>query len=177
VTSYEYDAAGRETEEIDPAPSSLAPGPSTLFSYDTAGNLYSEADPDGNVTTYAYDALGRETSQTNSLDESTCYIYDGDSNVVKTTDPDDQVITDAYNDLGQLTQENWYTSPSESDETNAITYTYDNLGDMLTAADDFSSYAFAYNALGQQTSVDNNGSGPDGDTGTAGVPDVLLASN
>jgi RHS repeat-associated protein len=54
---------------------------------------------------------------------------------------------------------------------------YDNLGDMLTAADDNSSYTFTYNVLGQQTSADNNGSGPSGVTGTRGVPDVLLTAS
>ena len=51
---------------------------------------------------------------------------------------------------------------------NTINYTWDNLGEMLTAADDFSSYTFSFNALGQQTSVDNGG--------TPDVPNVLLTS-
>ena len=59
---------------------------------------------------------------------------------------------------------------------NTINYSYDNLGDMLTAADDSSSYTFTYNVLGEQTSVDNNGSGASGTTGTPGVPDVVLTS-
>ncbi len=175
VTSYEFDAAERKTEEIDPSPDGDAPDPTILYAYDTAGTLQSETDPKGNATDYAYDALGRETSQTNALTETTSYVYDGDNNVTKTTDPDDQIIANVYNALDQLTQENWYNSSSY--ETNSINYTYDNLGDMLSAADVSSSYAFTYNVLGQQTSVDNNGSGAGGDTGTAGVPDVVLASN
>ena len=58
-----------------------------------------------------------------------------------------------------------------------IAYTYDADGDLLTAKDDFSSYTYTYNSLGEQTSVDNNGSGPGGTTGTPGVPDVVLSSS
>ena len=50
VTSYEYDAANRETEEIDPSPDGVAADPTILYAYDTAGNLASETDPDGNAT-------------------------------------------------------------------------------------------------------------------------------
>ncbi len=171
VTTYAYDAANREISELDPNPSdgSATGGPLTVYAFDAAGNLYSETDPDDNTTTYGYDALGREPSETAPHTTGTgvtSYVFDGDGNVVQTTDPDGNVITDAYNLLDQLTEEKWYNSASTL--TNTIDYTWDNLGEMLTAADDNSAYTFEYNSLGQQTSVDNSG--------TSGVPDVVLAS-
>ena len=186
VTTYAYDASGRETAEFDPDPttgdytptaSEGDPGsPEIKYVYDSAGNLESETDPDGNATSYTYDALGRGLSQADELSDTSSYAYDGDGNLLQSTDPDGQVITYAYNDLNQLTNENWFTSTAETDQTNAIAYTYDNLGHMLTAADDFSSYEFSYNVLGQQISSSNDGSGASGTTGTAGVPQVVLDS-
>lgn len=154
--------------------------PEIQYAYDAAGNLESETDPDGNTTSYTYDALGRELSQADELGDTTYYVYDGDGNVSQSTDPDGQVIQYTYNDLNQLTEQDWFDSSDT--QTNSIAYTYDNLGDMLTATDTYpsadasqdSAYAFTYNVLGQQTSVDNLG-GESG--GTAGVPDVVLASS
>ena len=174
TTSYDFDAAGRLTEEIEPSPDGIAADPTIQYAFDAAGNLYTETDPDGNVTTYAHDALGRETSQTDSLSNTTAYVYDGDNNIVQTTDADGQKITDSYTDLNQVSQEKWYNSTPAL--VNTLDYTWDNLGNLLDASDDYSSYTFTYNTLGQQTSSDNNGSGVGGMTGTPGVPDVVLNS-
>ncbi len=107
---------------------------------------------------------------------------DADGNLIQQTDPDGRVTTFAYNDLDQETGEQWYSPlpPGEGEGegplTNSVSFTYDTLGDLLTAQDDYSSYTYGYNGFGEQTSVDNNGSGPGGATGTPGVPDVVLTS-
>ena len=58
-----------------------------------------------------------------------------------------------------------------------MAYGYDLDGELITAQDDFSSYKFGYNSLGEETVVDNNGTGPTGTTGTPGVPRVVLNSS
>ncbi len=49
-----------------------------------------------------------------------------------------------------------------------ISYSYDAANEVASSADPDSSYAYAYDNLGRVTSIDN--------TGTPGVPDVVLAS-
>jgi RHS repeat-associated protein len=103
--------------------------------------------------------------------ETTTYVYDGDGDVTQETDPDGRVTTYAYNNLGQETQEQWFDSAADQAEgvsTDTLNYTYDNIGDLLTAGDDISSDTFSYNVLGQQTAVTS--------TGVLGAPSVTLAS-
>jgi RHS repeat-associated protein len=53
-------------------------------------------------------------------------------------------------------------------EENEVLLTYDAAGQLLTAADTYSSYEYTYNDLGRVLTVDNDG--------TSGVPNVILTS-
>ena len=135
TASYVYDDAGRPVSETDPD------GSVTSYAYDAAGNLASLTDPDENATSYTYDNLGRVTGQSRKTYESgasTSYAsvsesfsYDGDGNVTSGTDYDGNATFYQYDIFGNMTSELWgsLTSP-----TATFTYTYDNLGEMLTAA-------------------------------------------
>ena len=50
--------------------------------------------------------------------------------------------------LDQPVQEQWYDNTATL--TNTIDYKFDNLGELLAASDDSSSYTFSYNTLGEQ---------------------------
>ena len=102
---------------------------------------------------------------------TTGYQYDGNGNLVQKTDADGRVTLFAYDALNRETGEQWYDSSDNL--SNVIAYTYDLDGELYTAGDDSSSYTYGYNSLGQQISVDNNGSQTNG---TPGVPDVVLGS-
>ncbi len=45
TTNFDYDGAGRETEEIDPSPDGTAARPTTYYAYDNDGNETSVTDP------------------------------------------------------------------------------------------------------------------------------------
>jgi RHS repeat-associated protein len=182
TTQYIYDKLGRETEEIDADPATGAASaddaacPKTSYFYDLAGNLQSLTDPDNNITTDTYDMLGSVTGQIvtqpgTSLHQQTSYQYDGDGDLTQETDPDGRVTTYAYNDLGQELQERWFgtaTAQAQGNASDVLNYTYDNIGEMLSAGDDNSNYTFTYNTLGQQTTVSN--------ADTIGAPTVVLAN-
>ena len=178
TAAYSYDALGRLLSTTD------AEGNTTRYTYDADGDKLTETDPDGNMTTYNYDSLNRLTSQnqTIALDLSggspvtttatTTYHYDADGNLVEKIDADGQATLFSYDALNREMGEQWYPDATDAaagtGATNAIAYTYDADGELLTAQDNSSSYTYTYNRLGEQTSVDNQG--------TAGVPDVVLNS-
>jgi RHS repeat-associated protein len=61
-TLYTYDGAGRLVSQRDPNPSngSTSGGPLTQFGYDAAGNMTSETDALSRVQSWTYDAAGRQ---------------------------------------------------------------------------------------------------------------------
>ena len=194
VTTYHYDHDNRLVEEILPNPSGgTSPGPTTQYTYDAEGNRLTETDPDGNVTCYAYNSLDQLTSETGPVAlclsgstpvtaaAVTSYQYDADGNLTQETDPDGRVTVFSYDALNRETGEQWYASASAaaggpSAASDVLTFSYDADGELVSAADKYSAYTFAYDSLGRQTSVDNEGSGPSGTSGTPGVPDVVLTS-
>ncbi len=61
-TRYEYDELGRVTKITEADPDGELEeyeNPVTTYSYDAAGNLQSQVDPNGRLTTYHYDAANR----------------------------------------------------------------------------------------------------------------------
>ena len=204
VTRYTYNADGDQLTETDPLGhvttdsyndlgqlvcTTDAAGGTTRYKYNADGDQLSETDPDGNETIYGYDSMGQRTSQTQTIEQSsgaapttatTTYQYNADGDMVQETDADGRVTVFQYDALNRETGEQWYPNASdaasETGATDNIALTYDDDGNLLAAHDDFSSYTYAYDSLGEQTSVDNNGSGPGGTTGTPGVPDVVLSS-
>jgi RHS repeat-associated protein len=184
VATYQYDHLNRLLKEIQPSPDGVKARPTTQYSYDPDGNKLTETDPDGNVTTFGYNSLNQLTSQSQTialyLDGSTPvtttattgYQYDGNGNMVQETDADGQVTVLAYDALNRQTGQQWYANANDADQasdpSDVIVYTYDLDSELHSAADEFSSYTYTYNSLGQQTSVDN--------AGTPGVPEALLSS-
>jgi RHS repeat-associated protein len=161
-TTYAYDAASRETSELDPNPTdgSSSGGPLTTYSYDAAANLSSATDPLNQTTSFDYDALGRQTEviqptiydtlTAGYVNPTTVTAYDGDSNVLSTTDPNGNTTSYEYDDLSDMIQ---VTQPSpDGIAAQPVTYfAYDDLGDELSMTDPMSrETTYEYNALGQQ---------------------------
>jgi RHS repeat-associated protein len=63
-----------------------------------------------------------------------------------------------YDTLGRNTAEIWYDTAADAEmdanRQNTLNFTYDALGRMLSAGDQFASYVYAYDRLGRMTSSD-----------------------
>jgi len=148
TTTFETDAIGRVTKQIDPLTRT------TLIERDPQGNPTKITRPNGAVTTMTYDAKGNLlTSTEQSIAATTTFVYEPAFNqVTRITDPkgnqtniaydakgNPTTITDAdqkltrffYNAQGLLTETRDALYPANP----ATTFTYDALGRLLTTTD------------------------------------------
>jgi RHS repeat-associated protein len=158
TTHYDYDALNRQVKVID------ANIGITSTNYDAVGNLAKITDSVGNSTTYSYDAVNRLLMDTNQLGFSRRYGYDAVGNQVEMIDRNNRKTTYDYDSLNRRTGENWIGVGGVS--LRAIGYTYDAVGNMITANDPDAKYTYSYDALNRLSTLDN--------TGTSGVPTVVL---
>jgi RHS repeat-associated protein len=145
------------TTQPDPDAGGALDPPVTSFAYDAAGNMTSLTDPVANVTSWVYDAHNRVIEETNELSDTRYFEYDVAGNLVEKTDRNGLVTQFTYDNLYRLTQEVWLDGVNT---VNTLDFTYDDASQMLTAADDVSSYAYTYNGLGQVTLIEIDNGGP-----------------
>lgn len=184
VIDFRYDANGNRVLLRDPV------GNITTWTYDTLNRVAEERDPFYWVefvnanSTLASDALLAAVVEANQLPSGAdvannqgaphvrSFAYDAEGNQAKTIDRNNRFREFTYDHAGRMLEERWYnpvdhaTAPSALVES--IIFTYDALGNLLTAADSNSRYLHTYDLLNRLTSVDNN---PLGDRD---VPRVIL---
>jgi RHS repeat-associated protein len=103
VTQYGYDALGDVTSVTQPQlPGQSGPG-TWSYTYDSAGEQLSAADPLGKTSHATYDYFGELQTATDPLGNTTRYAYDYLGDQVKATSPDGAVITSTYDHLGEPT--------------------------------------------------------------------------
>ncbi len=147
ITDYTYDGMGRLASVLD------ANGGLTQYKYDGTGNREELIDPVGNKTTWVYDDLGRMTDETiivNQLNKSRVTDYNAAGEVIRRTDRNGDVIEYTYNSLGLLTHEKWLDGAAV---VRTLTWTYDDVGRLLSASDPDSSTTYGYNDIDQLTGV------------------------
>jgi RHS repeat-associated protein len=175
VTTMGYDAAGELTSMTAPVPATGVAAPVTGYSYDGDGRQVTETDPDGNVTatayngdglvtsvtdadsnttSYAYDHDGRETSETDANSNTASTTYNANGLVTSQTDKDGRVTDFSYDNDGNLLQEKWMSGGTAIYTAN---YAYDAAGNLTSASDNNSAYAYTYNADNSVTQIDNSG--------------------
>ena len=94
----------------------------THRTFDAAGRLLSELDPNANQTSYTYDGLGRrltliDPDRGGPAGGRWSYAYDGNGNLVSQTDPKGQTITASYDALNRVTLRDLPPAgPGEEDE-------------------------------------------------------------
>ncbi|HOW36576.1 MAG TPA: SpvB/TcaC N-terminal domain-containing protein [Candidatus Omnitrophota bacterium] len=78
----------------------------TLYAYDSEGNLTQTQDAHGNITTITYDYLGRKVSMNDPDMGFWQYGYDAAGNLTQQTDAKNQVMEFHYDALNRLTNKN-----------------------------------------------------------------------
>ncbi|MEK6762395.1 MAG: LamG-like jellyroll fold domain-containing protein [Nitrospirota bacterium] len=148
TTTFETDAIGRVTKQIDPL------NRTTIITRDPQGNPLTITRPNGAVTTMTYDAKGNLlTSTEQAIAATTSFVYepvfnqvtritdpkgnqtnityDVKGNPLTITDADNKVTRFFYNVQGLLTETRDALYPANP----ATTFTYDVLGRLLTTTD------------------------------------------
>ncbi len=187
MTTYVYNTSGSDaglvsqvelpSDPDDSNPVLVTPDASVYYGYDSADNLTSFIDENGNETDFGYDGLGRPISETSPPDANgqqpvTVLAYDKMGNVtsqqvLETITSGTEVweaTTYSYNSLEQLSE---IDAPGpDGSSTDALTYySYTPTGMLYQVKDATGGVeTFGYDALGEQTSD----SLPDPATGAAG---------
>jgi len=113
-------ADGRGAPQYPSSPYTLYA--TTLYAYDSEGNLTQTIDAHNNTTAITYDKLGRKTSMTDPDMGTWNYTYDLNGNLTSQTDAKAQQITFAYDALNRLSTKNFPQGPELP-----VTYTYDDV--------------------------------------------------
>ena len=165
LTTYEYDAAGRQTKIIQPDPDGTGPleAPVTQYVYTTGGQLVQVIDPLGRVTAYEYDALGRRSKvilpdpdgSGPLTSPETLYEYDKLGRLLKVSDPLGNVTEYEYDARGRQIR---VTQPDPDGsgplEAPVTQYTYDAAGQLLQVTDPLDRVtSYEYDGLGRQTKI------------------------
>ncbi len=148
-TTMLYDGAGRVTTTID------ALTHRTTSVYDADSRQTTLVDADGNSTIFIYDAVGNVTQQTEPNGHSATFAYDAANQLTATTDADGRLMTFSYDGDGRELGETWYTGSTALSTmiNNIVTYTYDNVGNLSTAANYNGVYTMAYDNDNEMTLV------------------------
>ncbi|HUN33682.1 MAG TPA: LamG-like jellyroll fold domain-containing protein [Trebonia sp.] len=165
ITTYGYDADGRQTLETDPSYTQPSTGdvitPQSSQVYNSLGEVTSATDPDGNKTTSTYDQLGDLTSQQAPDGGVTNYTYDLDGDQLSEAGPTGSVTDATYDYLGRkLTSTQVETIPSAAAYTTTYSYaptTADPSGAWLSSdtSPDGMVTQYGYDAAGEETSATN----------------------
>ncbi len=146
VSLSRYDGDGQVTAAVDPL------GNVTLTGYDADGERTSVTDAGGNVTTFAFDAGGRQTLMTDPLGHQARAAYDADGEVTSQTDRDGRKVASLYDAGGRQTEQDWYDAGGTTPAA-VLTWAYDAVGEITSAADAAGAYALGYDAGGHVTHV------------------------
>jgi RHS repeat-associated protein len=163
-----YDAVNRVEKTTDPLLNDR------LFTYDVQDKVKTVTDarqaaiPSGVPTTFAHDPLGQQIRRTDPLGQTWSFDYDSLGNLELTIDAKGQRIERLYDELLRLTTVTTKHTDGTTEDT--VTFTYDTLGNGLTAADADSNLAFTYDALNRLKTAETLA-----DAGTVQPPVVLTS--
>ncbi|APZ93419.1 putative Ig domain-containing protein [Fuerstiella marisgermanici] len=167
LTTWLYDGLHQPVEERDPLYWDDVRQSDEFFSNMTDDdflNLVAPLDP-SEVTDPLYDEpSGANAEENRGAEHVIVSVFDTVGNLDKKIDRNGRVIEYVYDFMQNLTEERWYSK--EGDLVRTLAFTFDPVGNMLTANDPDSSLTFTYDELNRQRTADN--------AGTPSVPRVLL---
>lgn len=143
----DYDALGRLTQITD------AKGGVTQLTYDTHGNLITVTDPEGRETSFEYNANNQVTAEERSPEAGQVsrrtYRYDANGNLSTEITPNGEKVVYTYNDADELTQIQFFAPEGETVPSTTVTLGYNDLGQLTSYSDGDTSGSYTYDELGQ----------------------------
>ncbi|GAA2707818.1 LamG-like jellyroll fold domain-containing protein [Micromonospora olivasterospora] len=175
TTTFEFDATGALTREIQPISGSDAI--ETTFGYDLEGNRTRFTDGRGNAFYTTYNSWGLPESQIepataahpDAADRTFTIAYDRGGRPVTQTMPGGVTVTRAYDDMGQLIRQ--AGAGAEAATVDRV-FGYDVAGRMTEFSGSGGTNTISYDDRGLPLSV----TGPSGDSSFGYDPDGRLAS-
>lgn len=123
TTYYEYDSRGNLLSITQ-----AETGITVENSYDAAGQLVSQTDPNGNITEYTYNSLGKVTSITNAEGGVKEFEYNKNLMMTRVTDEAGNATFYSYDVLDRITQ--------VVDSENIVrSFSYDKEGNLISSTD------------------------------------------
>jgi RHS repeat-associated protein len=132
AVSTQYDPIGNQTFQVDPLGNTVAATYHQPFSM-----LASVQDANGNVTNYTDNSQGDLTQITAGDGSATNFVPNPTGEVQQLINARGQAISYAYNSLGEVTNEDFGIGVQTR-------FTYDDRGNLLTAADAHGTTTFEY---------------------------------
>ncbi|GJM09837.1 MAG: hypothetical protein DHS20C11_21130 [Lysobacteraceae bacterium] len=154
-TDLSYDSAGRAfrttlPEVVDARDGSMV-RPVIESTFNDAGQVVAQTDPNSNQTNTSYDALGRPTQTTFADGSSTSMTYDALNRIVSRTDELGQTVAYEYDARGNLLSVT-EPAPTRGAGSKVTSYTWDLMGNRLTQTDALGrTTRYEYDALGRAT--------------------------
>jgi RHS repeat-associated protein len=179
-TSFGYNQDGEQIAQWEPVGSSTGVNTAYGYDAAGNRTSYTDGDNNTTVTTYNSWGLPDSTivpatsTYSAAADRTTANVYDLDGNLVQELEPGGVVLTDGYDALGDLTAQNGSGATASTDarafgydldgrQTLAATvnasgatdtsdtFTYDDLGNLLSTAGTSGTSSFTYDQAGRMT--------------------------
>lgn len=168
TTTYTYDSKGNVISYVTSNEKN-----NTYYTYNSAGKVVREQ-TGNDYTYYTYDAKGNNLvlatlkkdyqgeapalyDSSLTCFDTTTYTYDSKGRVAKEENSDGSSASYEYDASGNVTKETNVTVENDKTKTTVTSYTYDEMGNLLTTQSEGDSATYVYDKAGRTLRVTQNG--------------------